>query len=331
MTRWCHGWSQDRDVAITRRGRGTASAGAAAFTLVELLVVIGIISVLIGILLPALNKARESARQSKCLNNMRQIAVATISFAGENKGWMPGRAGSGITKINSNGSIGGGTPADTQSPADWIAWQRKKDSVSGELYSNAGDQNITYSALARYMSVKAKVHTTPDQANSIAAQVEEIFRCPSDNLASRPGYTGGATGPGAYRYSYSMNDYFTNPIQPPKNAAGMGVRFGSIFSGKISSIRSSSERVLVVCEDEQTIDDGVFKPTAAQWGIDKINAVAARHENKFKKSMQAGGGGKQENARGNVGFCDGHAEFMSRKEAISQKYSGNPTADPVNF
>src|SRR4051794_29532252 len=70
---------------------------ANAFTLVELLVVIGIIAVLIGILLPALGKARESARQVQCLSNMRQLSVAVISFANEHKGWMPGRSGMGVS------------------------------------------------------------------------------------------------------------------------------------------------------------------------------------------------------------------------------------------
>jgi prepilin-type processing-associated H-X9-DG protein/prepilin-type N-terminal cleavage/methylation domain-containing protein len=77
-----------RDTSVSRR-RSRRAFVAPAFTLVELLVVIGIIAILIAILLPALNKAREAARITQCLSNCRQLMLASINFSNDHHGYLP--------------------------------------------------------------------------------------------------------------------------------------------------------------------------------------------------------------------------------------------------
>jgi type II secretory pathway pseudopilin PulG len=61
----------------------------AAFTLVELLVVVGIIAVLIAFLMPALSAAREQARRVACASNLHQSYISLVMYANDSKGWLP--------------------------------------------------------------------------------------------------------------------------------------------------------------------------------------------------------------------------------------------------
>lgn len=78
-----------KDRTVSRCRRSSRLCRPKGFTLVELLVVIGIIAVLVGILLPSLYKARGSARLLACQSNMRQVGNGLLLYASENRGSMP--------------------------------------------------------------------------------------------------------------------------------------------------------------------------------------------------------------------------------------------------
>ena len=260
--------------------------GSNGFTLVELLVVIGIIALLIGVLLPALRRAREAGNQVKCLSNLRQIATATLGYATDNRGVMPGQ---------SSGTVIWHTNTDKKKGTwDWIAWQHNAESLK-----------LTDSALTKYFNAKT------DEA------LAEIFRCPSDPIRDTPERprAKSAGGKDWFLYSYSANFYAMTTAPSASKLRNL------------TKLRPTSERLLYICEDESTIDDGVFGATYlnAEKFLDPdpaktFVAVAARHEGKYRNSKAQ--------ARGNVAFLDGHGDFMSRKDALRQKYIGRPNEGP---
>jgi prepilin-type processing-associated H-X9-DG protein/prepilin-type N-terminal cleavage/methylation domain-containing protein len=71
--------------------RPRTSSSPAAFTLVELLVVIGIIALLIAMLLPSLNRARESAKNAQCMSNLRQIGMGISFYRNDHHDILPAR------------------------------------------------------------------------------------------------------------------------------------------------------------------------------------------------------------------------------------------------
>jgi prepilin-type N-terminal cleavage/methylation domain-containing protein len=192
-----------------RPARVPSSRRAPAFTLVELLVVIGIIALLISILLPALSKARENGNWAACMSNMKQIGNALMMYAGEHKQYLP-RPASATTY----GPL----------PDDFIFWQTGQgtDTVKG------AKRDIDDSPLAKYL-------------NATGDKLQALYRCPSDLFDDRPS-TIAAVGP--YRYSYTMNRSWDN-VEPVPTPTPPRL---TIPRPKLTQVRRSTEKVLIVEE-----------------------------------------------------------------------------------
>ena len=197
------------------------------FTLIELLVVMAILSILFALLLPAIQTAKERAREGRCKNNMSTLAKCMMMYVTDHDSYLPS---AGWANADNMGDwTWGGNVINV--PQDNPASCQRVRVEEGSLWTYV----TSYPRVGRYGDAGAR----PMQEEWYRSADKNPYLCPS------AGEVGKARG-----LSYSMN---SNLNVPPNT--------GGIVSGiNISRIRNPSDTILLVDESEMTLNDGLFLP-----------------------------------------------------------------------
>ncbi len=241
------------------------------FTLVELLVVIAIIGVMVGLLLPAVQAAREAARRMSCSNNMRQLGLGLLNYESAYKKFPYASL--------QNGSItaGSGIPGDLR-VRNHKGWLMVLPFIEQQALYDLADTRLATGAYVRpgAGSIGGPRPGEPGNANDIVVStVVETFLCPSDpgptnyltttsaNYSISPGTT---TLQGAFtNYDFSVRRFSSSsPKWSQENPLDRRM-FGLDDSPRIRDLIDGTSNTIMVAETLRNVINGV----AQTWGYAK--------------------------------------------------------------
>jgi len=272
---------------------GRVARARCGFTLVELLVVIGIIAVLIGILLPSLSKARQAAARTKCLSNVRQLAMGIVMYTQENNGFFPWVGNSGSTN-------------------DWIWWDKNRVEADGlTQFDHVADHGI-----GPFLSLTSN---------------PKVLICPSDTPADHTRRRTSNYYPYSYAMNNLFTSEWAY-LRSIGSGSGSFENLphnnnlrDTIIKAKITSVPQTAQKVIFIEEQETTIDDGNCSlfcfPGTGQY----FNLAASRHDfgsvtNQQLDLTPPANDVPNANVKSSAGYLDGHAEFAPRS-SIHSKYA----------
>ncbi|MBN9118758.1 MAG: DUF1559 domain-containing protein [Planctomycetes bacterium] len=307
-----------------RPGRG--------FTLIELLVVIAIIAILIGLLLPAVQKVREAAARMSCQNNLKQMGLALHNFAGSYNGQFPAAIiHSGRYNNASNTPYSG---PEVKYTGTYLVYNHSGFVAllpyieQSALFSQYTYQNLASSSNPYGLTLGPDPSPNP---NRIVAQAYiKIYTCPSDeNPGPQP--VDSPRGTGFYErdslrrsnYLFSTGtttDYSGNYAN--ETAANKGA-FGHNGAASIATMQDGTSNTIAIGESRQLHTDSAYGP---YWGAGTHTAVMGYTPNSqytpnypygncagssTKKCQYAWGFGSNHSGITNFVMCDGSVRSIS--------------------